>query len=107
MGFEGGVRTKWVSTEERGPPDWGEGSGSQEVWCPPRQYETQRGQEGLARRGTEAPGWSVHPQAPLPHNVPIAQTRSPTSVAKKPLGLCLPKDARPPGPGLSLALMVC
>lgn len=31
----------------------------------------------------------------------------PTSVAKKPLGRCLPRDARPPGAGLSLALMVC
>lgn len=34
-------------------------------------------------------------------------SRLPTSVAKKPLGRCLPSDARPPGPGLSLALMVC
>lgn len=80
---------------------------AQEVWCPSRTDIQHRGVgKGLQGEGRCSRLVCAPPKPPLRY-APIPQSRLPTSVAKKPLGRCLPSDARPPGPGLSLALMVC
>lgn len=107
MGSGGTTRRKRMGREERGRPEWRERREPQEARCPVgRAFNT--GESGRIckerSKGSKLPCACL--KLPSPQG-PVPQTRLPTSVAKKPFGRCLPRDARPPGPGLSLALMVC
>lgn len=101
-GCGGRMRGKRTGREERRPQ-----SGPQKGWWPFRGGIKHRGSGRVCK---DRDGGSRLNYAPIKLPTPkiaVPQPRPPTSVAKKPLGRCFPRDARPPGPGLSLALMVC
>lgn len=102
MGYGGAEKEE---DEHGGRRCRGESSGPQEGWRASPGTGVKHRRPGGVRK--ERLGVSVcTPQASCPKSLG-PQIRPPTSVAKNPLGRCLPRDARPPAAGLSLALMVC